>query len=135
MEEQTNYFKPNTEHVSPASAEKPSPANGVERRPVSERAPNPEQTSPGQPGMVIPSAQSHQPTPAIPSRPVKNGQGSVAMPDVADDVDVIEMEWVKKAKQLIQDTKDDPHAQEQAMEQLQIEYLRKRYGKEIKPTR
>ncbi len=55
-----------------------------------------------------------------------------SLPAVADDVDVIEMEWVNKAKQIIKDTKDDPHAQEQAVERLQRDYLKKRYGKEIK---
>ena len=57
------------------------------------------------------------------------------IPDLADDVDVIEKAWVDKAKQIISDTKDDPHAQEKAFEQLQIEYHKKRYGRDIKAKR
>lgn len=62
-------------------------------------------------------------------------QSASSMPDVADDVDVIEKAWVDKAKQVIKDTKDDPHAQEQEFEKLQIEYHKKRYGRDIKATR
>ena len=50
-------------------------------------------------------------------------------PSVASDDDLIEKEWVDKAKQIISSTKDDPHAREQAVVQLQTDYLRKRYGK------
>lgn len=62
-------------------------------------------------------------------------QSVSSMPAVADDVDVIEKAWVDKAKQIIQDTKDDPHAQEAEFEKLQIEYHKKRYGRDIKATR
>lgn len=57
------------------------------------------------------------------------------VPDVADDVDVIEKAWVDRAKQIIKETKDDPKAQEDAFEQLQIEYHKKRYGRDIKASR
>lgn len=56
-------------------------------------------------------------------------------PDIANDVDVIEKAWVDKAKQIIKETKDDPKAQEDAFEQLQIEYHKKRYGRDIKASR
>ncbi len=56
-------------------------------------------------------------------------------PLIADDVDVIEMEWVNKAKEIIKNTRKDPHAQEQAVEKLQIDYLKKRYGKDVKSSR
>lgn len=58
-----------------------------------------------------------------------------SMPAIADDVDVIEKAWVNKAKQIIQETKDDPYAQEEEFEKLQIEYHKKRYGRDIKATR
>lgn len=58
-----------------------------------------------------------------------------SMPTVADDVDVIEKAWVNKAKQIIENTKDDPHAQEEEFEKLQIEYHKKRYGRDIKAAR
>lgn len=52
-------------------------------------------------------------------------------PLVAADEDVIEKEWVDKAKKILSDTRDDPYQREQAVKQLQIEYVRKRYGREI----
>lgn len=54
-----------------------------------------------------------------------------SVPDVAADDDLIEKEWVDKAKKIIAETSDDPYRREQAVGQLQREYLRKRYGKEI----
>ena len=49
----------------------------------------------------------------------------------AADEDLIEKEWVDKAKQIINKTKDDPYLREQEISRLQVEYLRKRYGKEL----
>lgn len=53
-------------------------------------------------------------------------------PVIADDVDLIEKEWVDKAKQIVENTKTDPYRQEQAVEQLQRSYLKKRYNKDLK---
>lgn len=52
-------------------------------------------------------------------------------PAVAADEDLIEKEWVDKAKKIIEDTKDDPHMREKEVNKLQADYLRKRYGKEL----
>lgn len=53
-------------------------------------------------------------------------------PAYADDVDVIEKEWVQKAKQIVANTKDDPRAQSAQMNVFKHDYMKKRYGKEIK---
>lgn len=53
------------------------------------------------------------------------------IPDTAADDDLIEKEWVSKAKHIIAQTVDDPRAREEAVGQLQREYLRKRYGKDL----
>lgn len=55
----------------------------------------------------------------------------VGTPAVAADDDLIEKEWVDKAKKIILETQNDPHGREEAVGQLQRDYLRKRYGKEI----
>lgn len=52
-------------------------------------------------------------------------------PAVAADEDLIEKEWVDKAKKIIASTKDDPAAREKEVGKLQADYLRKRYGKEL----
>jgi len=53
------------------------------------------------------------------------------MPIAANDDDLIEKEWVDKAKKIILQTKDDPYRREQEVSKLQADYLRKRYGKEL----
>jgi hypothetical protein len=53
------------------------------------------------------------------------------MPIAANDDDLIEKEWVDKAKKIITQTNDDPYRREQEVEKLQADYLRKRYGKEL----
>ena len=52
-------------------------------------------------------------------------------PIVAGDVDLIEKEWVDRAKKIIDQTKSDPHQREQQVNKLQIDYVKKRYGKDI----
>jgi hypothetical protein len=64
--------------------------------------------------------------------PVMPGQtttGSGATPIVAADEDVIEKEWVDKAKEIINATKDDPHERTAKVNDLQKDYLKKRFGK------
>lgn len=56
---------------------------------------------------------------------------TVGAPDVAADEDLIEKEWVDKAKKIVEETKDDPYRREQEINKLQREYIRKRYGREI----
>jgi hypothetical protein len=52
-------------------------------------------------------------------------------PAVAADDDLIEKEWVDKAKQIISNTRDDPARREKEVGRLQADYLKKRYGKEL----
>jgi hypothetical protein len=47
---------------------------------------------------------------------------------VAGDVDVIEPEWVEKAEQVVRAHHGDPYGEEEAVEELQEDYLEKRYG-------
>jgi hypothetical protein len=56
----------------------------------------------------------------------------VANPVAAKDEDLIEKEWVDKAKKIIQETRDDPYQQEKEISKLQADYMKKRYGKNIK---
>ena len=63
------------------------------------------------------------------SQPINS---SISVPLVAADDEVIEQEWVQKAKKIVSETKDDPYAQEKEVSKLQAEYIKKRYGKEIK---
>jgi hypothetical protein len=50
-------------------------------------------------------------------------------PPAAADEDLIEKEWVEKAKKVVAETKHDPYLQGQEVSKLQADYLKKRYGK------
>jgi hypothetical protein len=52
-------------------------------------------------------------------------------PVVAADDDLIEREWVDKAKKIISQTKNDPNKREEDVSRLQVDYLMKRYGRKI----
>lgn len=54
-----------------------------------------------------------------------------AMPMIADDNDLIEKEWVEKAKAIVNQTKNDPHTQNQQINGMKADYLKKRYNKDI----
>lgn len=56
---------------------------------------------------------------------------AAAGPLTAGHEDVIEKEWVDRAKKILADTPDDPHKREQQVTELHKDYLRKRYGKEL----
>lgn len=53
------------------------------------------------------------------------------MPTIADDTDLIEKEWVDKAKQIVEQTKNDPYVQNQEMNKLKTDYIKKRYNKDM----
>lgn len=70
--------------------------------------------------------------PAVPTQlPVDDTQVVAASPLVAADEELIEKEWVDKAKEIIDQTKDDPHARTEKVNALQRDYLQKRYGKTV----
>jgi hypothetical protein len=85
------------------------------------------------------SAQAEVSQIAMPALPVPIAQddqtSSLTSQDdavlLAADDDLIEKEWVDKAKRILAETKDDPYTREQEIGKLQVEYIRKRYGREI----
>ena len=129
-------------------------ANGPERSPESfPSLPNPELTpelpvSPERAPGVSPERAAEQaaqaqaalsaqpipislPTPVVPSADTTQSTPSDDAPAVAADDDLIEKEWVDKAKQIISQTRDDPARREREVGKLQADYLKKRYGKQL----
>jgi general stress protein 26 len=51
---------------------------------------------------------------------------------VADDKDVIEPEWVHKAKAIVNSTIEDPYKQSEDLTVLKADYMQKRYNKIVK---
>ena len=108
-------------YASPETLPTQSPENYEQRSPV-ELAPPP----PAQPAVALPQVPVAVPVPIAPDPQV--GQ---ANPVAANDDDVIEKEWVDRAKQVIVQTKNEPYTREKALGELQRDYLMKRYGKQI----
>jgi len=50
---------------------------------------------------------------------------------IADDVDVIEKEWVERAKKIIDLTSDDPYVEAKEISKLKATYLKKRFNKDL----
>lgn len=71
------------------------------------------------------------PVVSLPSVPAQTTQDDTVGPTIANDDDLIEKEWVDKAKKIIAETQNDPYLREKEVNKLQIDYLRKRYGKEL----
>jgi hypothetical protein len=53
-------------------------------------------------------------------------------PLVAEDLDLIEKEWVRKAKDIVAATLGDPYRQNQKINEMKVDYIKKRYNKDIK---
>ena len=78
--------------------------------------------------------------PAAPSMPSPGGPGATtkasnaATSDLpADDVDLIEKQWVSRAKAIVAGTQDDPYKQKKELNKAGADYLKKRFNKSI-PT-
>lgn len=72
------------------------------------------------------------PLPAIaPAKPLATPVTDDTNPTTATDADLIEKEWVEKAKKVVAETKHDPYLQGQEVSKLQADYLKKRYGKVV----
>lgn len=91
-----------------------------------------------------PPAAANQPDPISaaavalpPAAPVTMGADDAASttsdtPAIADDADLIEKEWVLKAKQIVERTKEDPYDQNKQLNVFKADYMKKRYNKTIK---
>lgn len=84
---------------------------------------------------VSPSLNAHLPSGPVPTTP-PSASGhhavTVTLPAIADDTDLIEKEWVVKAKEIVSRTHDDPYRQNEAMHRVKADYMKKRYNKDIK---
>ncbi len=53
-------------------------------------------------------------------------------PQIANDSDLIEKEWVEAAKKIMDTFKTDPYNKNRALILLRADYLKKRYNKDVK---
>lgn len=78
----------------------------------------------------MPQQANHNPEASLPSAPQTSK--SPHAPTIADDNDLIEKEWVNKAKLIVAKTKDDPREQSKELYKYKADYIKKRYNKDIK---
>ena len=99
----------------------------IENRQVSEGSPTRKAPKfPAQPTAVAPPAQQDQQSPQGPS--------DATLPTAkltAQDVDLIEKEWVERAKNIVAKTQDDPYKQKDEMSKIKVDYIKKRFDKTI----
>lgn len=50
----------------------------------------------------------------------------------ADDSDLIEKQWVERAKSIVEKTQDDPYIQKKEMSKVKADYIHKRFKKVVK---
>lgn len=73
--------------------------------------------------------------PAQPQQPIaQQPAADPQTPIIADDSDLIEKEWVLKAKEIVARTKHDPYLQNKEVERIKADYMKKRYNKDIRIT-
>lgn len=83
---------------------------------------------------AVPTQQSADDSQAsVQSSPAPASQ--TAVPDsvmIADDADLIEKEWVMRAKAVVEQTKEDPFVQNKELNRVKADYIKKRYNKDVK---
>jgi hypothetical protein len=141
MNQQGPDILPSVELPSPAEEPKtPEYSNQLASQSEQDSARQIEQgISAPAPAVQPQSQQQKQPdvdpvNPVVPphAAPPAGVPGMAVTPPIADDSDLIEKEWVDKAKQIVQRTKHDPHQQNQEMNLMKADYLKKRYNKDVK---
>ncbi|OYX39842.1 hypothetical protein B7Z00_00275 [Candidatus Saccharibacteria bacterium 32-50-10] len=137
-------MNPELPQVRPSTEQMPQIPGGIEYFPdgtarTPEKMPNPERPSSVEqmprashtvptiaaPNVALPQVPAPSDTSAPANSPV------VDLPAIAADDDLIEKEWVDKAKKVIALTKGNPYEQARAIAALQADYLKKRHNREI----
>lgn len=62
----------------------------------------------------------------------QTGKLSQYSPGIAEDIDLIEKEWVLKAKAIVNNTQGNPSAQSSEISRFKADYLKTRYSKDMK---
>lgn len=133
MEPNRNIIGPPTELPQPEEINDAEAANY-------NVAPAPEKRGLKQATPVVPVQNTPQPAKPDPQPSVPGNDGTDTSDDdnsqqaalIADDTDLIEKEWVTRAKSIVAQTKDDPHLQNREMNKVKADYMKKRYNKDLK---
>lgn len=64
----------------------------------------------------------------------KQNLAKISIPAEAEDTDLIEKEWVDRAKEIVEHTRDNPYEQQNALTKMKTDYMKKRYNRDVKST-
>ncbi len=123
-----------TTHSSPSFETSVPQTGGEAVSAAPEQAPQPSVSMP-QPAVAPASPPPIPSTPPAASptfTPPPIATPALTTPAVADDLDLIEKEWVDKAKSIVARTRSDPYSQNKEMNQFKADYMKKRYNKDIR---
>lgn len=102
----------------------------IEQRQISENAP-------AKQAPKLPVQAPQAPPPLQQQSPQLATQATASSPATAGlqahDTDLIEKEWVQRAKSIVAHTQDDPYKQKDEMSKIKADYIKKRFNKTI-PT-
>lgn len=95
------------------------------------------QPNPTQPPAASAQPQVAAPAPVVPTAPAPGYTNPTPMPTsftpaIADDADLIEKEWVERAKAIVAQTAHDPNLQTIEVGKMRVDYMQKRYNKQLK---
>ncbi len=127
--------QPSQETASPAVPEQAPAAPTPEKKTGASEGANQNAGMPLPPVMQQAPQAQPTPVPATNDKKKKKKKADIGKtPSQADDVDVLEKEWVEKTKAVVDKTKSDPHQQNEEVSALKSDYMKKRYGKDVKLT-
>jgi hypothetical protein len=113
----------------PSGGQERQTEQAIERRQVSEGAPS--KAAPKLPAQVQPALPAQPPQ--VQQIPVQSQSSSSQASSslAAKDADLIEKEWVMRAKNIVAQTQDDPYKQKNEMSRIKADYIKKRFNKTI----
>jgi hypothetical protein len=132
MEEQTNNVGGSNMGMAPLVPGTPAGGQMQAGMLPAQRAPQPTGFNAQQPQAADSQAgQNGASHAAVSTDKAHNDVSNTSSPTSAEDSDLIEKEWVEKAKAIVEKTRRDPFLQSQELNQFKTEYLQKRYGKNV----
>jgi hypothetical protein len=135
---QSSNEAPDMNLTQPAGEQLPAQNAGQELsvQPAEQAPAAPEQApqAGAQPLMPIPP----NPQPPAPLAGLNDNQTDVSATTqvktskIIEDTDLIEKEWVDKAKRIVERNRDDPYKQSEELTEAKVEFMKKQYNKTIK---
>lgn len=121
----------------PESGQLPSTSESESKKPQSELqpAPNFEKAGNSNAAQAAPLSIPLPITPKVPQSTSQTDDSNTTNPaslQIADEKDLIEKEWVNKAKAIVERTRNDPYKQSEDLTLLKADYMKKQFNKTIK---